>query len=159
MKYNSIIDLKSLVCLKYFVGKIDDFLKLDNELLLGVELLSYVKNESKDIEIKAIEKVICLQKLKKLDFSLYKTSDNDISKINGENTALTNLNIIWKNNKENCNLINLQKKFPNLSHINIITQEEDEDDEDSSYSFGHEKPIIYINENKKCKINNIYLYI
>ena len=96
-----------------------------------------------------------LPKFKNLNFSLYFASDTDIFKIKGVNISLTNLSITWKNNKENCTLIGLQKKFPNLSNIKIITPKRKED----LFNFEFIKPIININENKNCKINKMDLLI
>ena len=39
-KYYSIIDLKSLICLKYFNGEKNDFLQLESESLIDINLLS-----------------------------------------------------------------------------------------------------------------------
>ena len=160
MDYNSIFDLKNLKCLKNFIGKSIDFLQLESESLQIIGFISYFKNESKDIEFKIIEKVLGLKKLNHLELSIFKINDNDIAAIHGENISLNNLFINWRNDIEKCILINLEKKFPNLSKIKIIIPNEDEDedeDEDSSYNF---KPsIININENKNSKINKIYLDI
>ena len=83
-RYYSIIDLKILICLKYFIGEKNDFLLLENESLIDINLLSNFNIGSKDIEIKIIDKIMHLPKLKNLNFSLYFTSDNDISKIQGD---------------------------------------------------------------------------
>ena len=153
--YDIRFDFKSLVCLKYFSGNEFFFLRLKNESLINVKILSELYNLSKVSEINIIKKIIGLQKIKNLELSLYHLNDDDISKIEGENKSLTKLRVIWKKDNENCILINLQKKFLNLSNIEVISSGEKRD----ILNFVNIKPVININENKNCKINAISLTI
>ena len=149
---NSIIDLKNLIGLKYFMGNDYDFVDLKSESLTDVKIFPYLKAMGTFI----LTKILGLKKIKNLYFSLFKMSDHNISTIQGENESLTNLSIIWDNNEDNCILISLQKKFPNLSTIKILTPKQQEED---LSKFWNVKPTININENENCKINNIFLNI
>lgn len=77
-EYNSIIDFKSLASLKYYKGVDKDFIQLESLSLEDITIFANML--TKDFEIKIIEKVLSLKKLKKLRFILNKINERDISK-------------------------------------------------------------------------------
>ena len=75
-------------------------------------------------------------------------NNKDIQKIIKENKSLTKLEIIWKNKSNNCNLDNIEKKFPNIAEL-IINQD---------FKINNSKEInLEIIENAKSKINKLIL--
>ena len=64
-----------------------------------------------------LEKLISLKTLKDITFSLKNIEDNEILQINGENNSVINLKLYIF--KENFEIYNLQKKFPNLINLSI----------------------------------------
>ena len=154
IEYHSIVDFKSLTSLKSFTGKLNDFFKLESEILEDITLNTYIENKDKNEEIKIIEKIINLKKLKIISFGLFQINDNDISKIEGENISIISLKLYWGKNKEKCILSNLQSKFPNLTEIEIINKNLNDNSLDI-----FKKTMINIKENQNCKIYKIHLDI
>jgi hypothetical protein len=69
-----------------------------------------------------IKKFIDIKTLKEIKLSLYFINSNDLESIEGENTSVKKLIIDLHKNKDDDNdnlLYNLQKKFPNLTEIEI----------------------------------------
>lgn len=154
---NLFIDFKSLNSLKFFSGKLNNFLELESGSLESIIIVSNGENDSIDIENKTLEKIMNLKKLKTLRFGLSKENNNNIPKIKGENASITNLGINWVNDDEECDLTNLQKKFPNLSYIEIIIPKINE--EPSNHFTIQKSAFININENKNCKVDKICMNI
>ena len=51
-----------------------------------------------------------------------KTINNDnINEIQGENPSVEKLEIYWDKETSDCNIINLQKKFPNVKNLSLTT--------------------------------------
>ena len=70
-----------------------------------------------------LQKVIKLKTLKEVKIMLKYLDNNDIEAIDGENITVRKLIIHWINYKsDEIILYNLQKKFPNLTDIEIYTQ-------------------------------------
>ena len=151
--YYSLIDFKSLQKVKKFYGEICDFLYLEGKNLKEISLYSIVDN-SFTTEKNMFEKIITLKKLVKLNIVLSRYNDEDISKIQGKNEVITDLEINWENNFDNCILYNLQKKFPNLSSLRIYIPFY----EDFSCDLEIE-PTLKIEENKSCKLNKFTICI
>ena len=158
--YHSIIDFKSLQNLKILEARPCDFIHLQNTKLKRVKLKTD-KDFDYENEKKMIKQIFSIKSLKEIVLCIGKISNNEISKIPGQNNSVSNLEIHWRNKNYNCRLYELIKKFLNLSYININTSvEEDLSDENKSILFYHEeynnKIIrIKIKENKNCKINRI----
>ena len=115
--YNSIIDYSSLKKVKILSIEANDFLKLENNPL--EELLIHPNFESKEIEIKMIEKIMLINTLKRLSFHLKVIDFNELLKIKLKNTSLEKLLIVW-NTKKDCLLKSIHIIFPNLSKIILI---------------------------------------
>ena len=135
------IDLKSLKKLKYLLrGDILFFLDLENNSLekayiSSFSLETFARNlyYLKQIEKNMIKKFIDIKTLKEIKLSLYFINSNDLESIEGENTSVKKLIIdlhkskdvvdyynVDDNDDDNDNLLyNLQKKFPNLTEIEI----------------------------------------
>ena len=143
-RYNSIIDLSILKNLKIFAGEAQDFLKLDNVSLESCSILSNYDN-SIEIEKEVIKKIISIKSLKNVRLILKKINSDEISKIKGQNNSIAKLEINFKENENDCNILNFQNKLINLSELKIIL------------------PIINIRastnlkieENLNCKVNTI----
>ena len=123
------IDLKSLKKLKYLLrGDVLFFLALENNSLEKAYISSFSSepftdlNDLKQTEKNMIKKFIDIKTLKEIKLSLYFINSNDLESIEGENTSVKKLIIDLHKNKDDDNdnlLYNLQKKFPNLTEIEI----------------------------------------
>ena len=124
--FKKIIDLKSLTKLKFlFRGDISLFLALENKTLEKAYISSYSLDYwderlyYKEEEKKMIKKFIDIKTLKEIKLNLSFISSNDIEKIEGENTSVKKLIIDWHIENDDNLLYNLQKKFPNLTDLEI----------------------------------------
>ena len=130
--FNKIIDLKSLKKLKFlYRGDISVLLALENNLLEKAYISSYTLDDYMNplifdrakIEKNMIKKFIETKTLKEIKLSLNFIDNNDLESIEGENTSVTKLIIEFLKSKYTYNnnllLYNLQKKFPNLTDIEI----------------------------------------
>ena len=124
--FKKIIDLKSLTKLKFlFRGDISLFLALENKSLEKAYISSYSLDYLderlyyKEEEKKMIKKFIDIKTLKEIKLNLSFISSNDIEKIEGENTSVKKLIIDWNIENDDNLLYNLQKKFPNLTDLEI----------------------------------------
>ena len=148
------INLKSLKKLKFlFRGDISVLLALENNPLEKAYISSYSLddyenypnfslNNVKQIEKNMIKKFIEIKTLKEIKLRLNYIDSNDLESIEGENTSVKKLIIDFHKyeNDDNDNLLyNLQKKFPNLTEIEIY-----------DYS-----PIKKINLEPNCKIERL----
>ena len=124
------IDFKSLNKLKFlYRGDITLFLSLESNLLEKAYISSYsiryVDNEEKRkrLEKNMIKKFIGLKSLKEIKISLYYIKCNILESIKGENTSVKKLIIdfrkSWLSNDNNDLLHNVQKKFPNITELEI----------------------------------------
>ena len=147
------IDFFSLEKLENFYGQMNFIFYLSYIPLKNIELFSMTKDLKKDIKkyTEIIEKIISFKTLKKINFELFSCINDYIKNIKGENNSVTDLKIIWNEAESDCVLYNLQKKFPNLSSIDIST---------ISYSSHFSSPTLDIEEDENSKINkiNINLY-
>jgi hypothetical protein len=153
--YNSFIDFSGFENLKNLKIEDCDFLLLNN---LSIENLTVYKHsfykrtiilndDTTDKQI--IEKIISLKTLKKVKFNLNNIK-KDILEIQDKNTSITKMEINLFNHPNDF-IINLQKKFPNLTKFSLF-----------SSHIGCSKDIIQeleINENAHYQINNIKLKI
>ena len=146
-KYNLLLDYKNLNKLKIFKGNIKTFLLLDSPLLEKIIILAEEDNDC-IIERQCIEKLFTLKYLKYIDIELKEIYDFEIFLIKGENTSVSEMNVVWRNIYNDLVLYNLQKKLPNLSNLSIIVDQEN----CSNLS-------LDINENSDCKVNKISIKI
>ena len=144
-RYNSIIDFASLEKLRILTAETCDFTKIENTQLEKVILYSY--NVSDEIEKIMFEKIFSISTLRDLSIEIKALGDDDISEISGENCSLSILNIKWYNQFCDCNIINIQNKFPNASYISLFTPYKKKD------------TTLEIKENPKCKIDKFSLNI
>ena len=146
LKFNEFIDFSSLNNLKILNSEADDFLKLKNNTLESLTLFTSDFSNTREKEKKIIEKIISMKSLKEVNLSLKKLS-NDIIDIPGENCSVQKLEIYWDKKEPECDIINLQKKFPNITNFSLSIN--------SLNSFDIN---LRIEENKNCKINSLSLY-
>ena len=144
--FNEFIDFNSLCKLKILNSEADDFLKLKNNTLESLTLFSSDFRNTKEKEKKIIEKIISMKSLKEVCLSL-KILNDDIIDIPGENSSLQKLEIYWDIKQPDCNIFNLQKKFPNTTNFSFTINPW------NSFDIN-----LRIEENKNCKINSLSLY-
>ena len=148
-KINNIIDFKSLKNLKILELNIYDFVNFTYLEKIPLEQLKI--NSDLDVTVETeknmLEKIFLIKSLNKINLDLYNINNEEISNINGENINVTTLNVLWKNKNNDCNIINLQKKFPNLSKLYIYISIFNNDNNGN----------LEIEVNKTCKIKEIIL--
>ena len=145
--YNSSIDFTSLSNLKILKVEADDFLKLENNTLESLTIVSNDVNEIK--EKKIMEKIISMKSLKEVSISLKIINNDNINEIQGENPSIEKLEIYWDKKTSDSNIINLQKKFPNVKSLSLTS---------SPWNNISGNINLRIEENKNCKINSLSLY-
>ena len=143
--YNALIDFTSFNNLKILKVEAEDFLKLKNNTLESLTLVSNYVDEIK--EKKIMEKIISMKSLKEVIISLKTINNDNINDIPGENPSVEKLEIYWDEKTPECNIINIQKKFPNVKNLSLTIVQQ------NPYY-----PNIKIEENKNCKINSLSLY-
>ena len=143
--YNASIDFTSLSNLKILKVEAEDFLKLKNNTLESLTLLSNDVDEIKEKNI--MEKIISMKSLKEVTISLKTINNDNINEIQGENPSVEKLEIYWDKKTSDCNVINLQKKFPNVKNLSLTLP-----------SINISDTNLKIEENKNCKINSLSLY-
>ena len=141
--YNLIIDFKSFNNIKVFEGEANDFLCLENPLLEKISLKNS-SNQNLETEIILLEKLISIKSLKNIKIKIYELYDDILSEFQGQNSSVTELDIFWKNRKNDCILFNLQKIFPNVSKL-IFS------------SSGTKESSLEIKENINYKVNEIFI--
>ena len=142
-KYDLIIDFSNLKNLKYFTGEICDFINLeDPQSLLNVKLTEKI-NISKEIEKEMIEKFCSIKSLKNINFQIFKINNNDISKIQGKNPSIINVEVNWMNQSDECILSNFLKKFPSIENLVLETP-----------YIKYYKTFLFLEEEPNCKIDN-----
>ena len=146
-RLNASIDFSSLNNLKVLNAEADDFLKLKNNTLESLTVVSNDKDNSKEKEKRIIEKIISMKSLKEVIISIKLLEDNDISKIPGQNSSVEKLDIYWDKIIPDCMIINLQKKFPNVNTFSLTNSPKNLFDTH-----------LQIEENINCKINKLALY-
>lgn len=139
-----LIDYKSMINLKVFEGEVVHFLKLENPLLETVYLKNY---ESRTIETEqlVIEKILSIKTLKNVKIKLYALTPDIMARIQSQNNSIKELQIIWKNINLNCQIFNLQEKFPNCTKLIL------------SCSGSKRTANLDIKENVNNKINEIII--
>ena len=154
-QYNDIkkklINYSSLNNLKIFRGNVFEFLLLKDSFLLNEIHLENKQAKQQTLtfikEKEIFEKILLLKKLKTAEFFIKELDDDEILFIPGENISLENLIFHWNNENKDCNIINLQSKFPNLRKL-ILKKN------DLEPLFDAEPIKIEIKEDKNCKITN-----
>ena len=146
-RLNASIDFSSFKNIKVLNVEADDFLKLKNNTLESLSLVSNDNDNNKEKEKKIFEKIISMKSLKEVKISLKIINDNDISEIQGENPSVEKLEIFWDKTIPDCTLINLQKKFPNVSSFSLTNPPINLFDTN-----------LKIEKNINCKINKLVLY-
>ena len=152
-EYELPFDLKSLISLKkllVFNGMFKEVQKLPSlEYLEYIDFFGLFKS--------TFEKIVSMKTLKEVTLDINGILDLDgISKIKAQNISITKLTFHYfcKNNCKQCDISDLQNKFPNVSDLNLVF---DFYNKFSSEPFG-ENP-IKIEENPNCKINKISLKV
>ena len=143
--FSSIIDFKSLKNVKGITAEIGDFINMEETSLTNVNLYSY--ENSYEYEKTMLEKLISTSTLKEISIELKEIDDYVISEFQGKNVSVTNIDYKWLNEKKDCIIDNLQKKFLNLNTINILT------------SYKRCQSTLDIRENPECKVVNFSLKI
>ena len=146
-RLNASIDFSSFNNIKVLNVEADDFLKLKNNTLESLTVVSNDIDNSKEKEKRIFEKIISMKSLKEVSISLKLLNDNDISKIPGENPSVEKLEIYWDKTIPDCMIINLQKKFPNVSNFSLTNSPKNLFDTN-----------LEIEKNINCKINKLALY-
>ena len=90
-----------------------------------------------------------MKSLKEVTISLKTINNDNINEIQGENPSVEKLEIYWDKETSDCNIINLQKKFPNVKNLSLTTISNIDNKNDTN---------LKIEENKNCKINSLSLY-
>ena len=157
-KYHNIINFKSLINLKEITSSPIDFISLKNTLLESATIYNRnMKYSYKETKL-MIEQLCSIKSLKKIEFSINKLINYDLSKISEKNTSVENMIIHFtKEDDENqiSNLINLQNLFPNITNLNLFI------DSNCYYNTYIKNPdnVLEIKEKEKCKINKLYINI
>lgn len=138
ISFPSLIKLKDLTC------QIKDVISINNSPLERL----VIKSDNNNIFKKAmLDKLILFKNLKEVDFELYNIKNNEIANIPGANTSVENIKLFYFNKNNKYKLFNLQKKFPNLTKLEIST----------SFDKYCKEPYIQIKENENCKIKKFLL--
>ena len=109
LDYNSLTKLKNL-----FI----EYCDIDKYTVSPLEYVSFERSNFK-IEKENLRKLISVKTLSKIKIKLSEINDNEIAKIEDKNYSVEELNIICYNQKTDCEIYNLQSKFPNLSDLII----------------------------------------
>ena len=144
-----IIDLFFLKKLTTFLGKTEDFLKLDKENPLKKLVLN--RKQEYQVEKDAFKKILSLNTLEKVLIMINNLDEKEILTIPGCNNTIKELTIWWMNlsteDIDNCKLFEFQNKFPNLTKINLKVP----------MLYAEEPPSLTIIENENSKINDIII--
>jgi len=143
--YSSIIDFKSLKNVKEITCEISDFINMEETSITNVNIYSY--ENSYEYEKTMLEKLISTSTLKEISIELKEIDDFVISEFLGKNASVTNIDIKWLNEKKDCIIDNLEKKFISLNTINIIT------------SYKKCQSTLEIRENPECNVVKFSLKI
>ena len=147
---SKLINFASLNNLKLLRGHVSEFLLLKDNLVLNEIHLKKDYSPTFIKEKEMFEKILSLKNLKIAEFFIKELDDGEILNFPGQNTSLENLTIHWINENKDCNIINLQAKFPNLTKIIVKNHD--------LVFCKNAKPIkIEIKEDKNCKITNFAL--
>jgi len=149
INYNEIIDLPKSKKLKYFKGKLIDFIFVDDKvplLYLNLDLTPHFDEKKKK---KAYKKILKINTLKKIYFYMDEIDNDILEEIHIYNNSVTDIELMSNELESECLLNSLLNKFPNLSNVyfNLCS--------DKTF----EKANIKIQENKNCKISKISLCI
>ena len=139
---NDIIDFKSLIKIKS--------LKDDPGYYIypGYYRDGVPKNVPNDEDITFLKNILLLKNIEKVNFDIYKINNENLAKIEGENTSLKELQLNWYSKTDNCILYSLQNKFPNLSTLIV---------EYTLCESEKQKVSLEITEKPNSKINKIYI--
>ena len=145
----SIFNFSKCKKLKHAIMDPCDFIYLEDTCL---ELITLISNIEVDIDIKkkTFEKLISLKSLKKIEFEFGKINNDELSLIKGENSSVEAIKFNFVKTNADLIIYNLEKKFPNLTELNI---------KGYRYSDNDLETDLEIEENDKCKINTIFLDI
>ncbi len=145
-KYSESLNFSNFKKLKNLIANPCDFIKLNNDILENLELIS-IWDIDADIQKKVMEKIINLKNLKKIKFEYGKIDVNELSENNGVNPNVKKLEIHWSKYNDELIMENLQNKFPNLSNLEIYIPRPKPGNEIN----------LLITENKQSKINKFIL--
>ena len=93
IKYYEIFDFSKFKHIKKLVVNPEDFIHIDSDdTMENLELVS-LWDISTEIQIKTFEKILKMKNLKNISLEFGKIDENEISKINGENITVKNIQI------------------------------------------------------------------
>ena len=140
---SKMINFSSLNKLKYLKAYVSEFLLLGDNRLKEIQL-KFDKSYSFIKEKEMFSKILSLKKLELAEFYIKELDNDEILNIPGENNSLKTLIIHWINVDKDCNLLNIQAKFPNITKLKIKPDFVENE---------NEQPIkLEIKEDKNCKI-------
>ena len=148
--FNSIFDFSSFKNVETLFCNKHDFLKLKNSPI-GMVYISPTNNNniSADVEKKTLEKILSTKTLKRVLYGLSSYSYDSLLKIQGENSSIEKLSLIYTNTNEY--LINsFISKFPNVDDLILAV---------FNSEFEREKIYLEIKEDPKSKIKKFELNI
>ena len=93
-----------------------------------------------------MDKLISMKSLKEVIISLKTINNDNINEIQGKNPSVEKLEIYWDKKTSDSNIINLQKKFPNVKNLSLTIKP----DINKLYDTN-----LKIEENKNCIINSL----
>ena len=114
-EYCHIFDYSSLLKLR---NLITEYCVIENFKNSPLEYVSFERSSTKN-EKENLKQLISIERLKKLKMKLSEINDNDVDKIEGVNNSVEELHLIWNNQQTDCEIFNLQNKFPNVSKLII----------------------------------------
>ena len=117
--YSSVIDYSSLNQLDFYSGDILNFLPLKNSPELDNVNINCEEGVNMELERNLIEKLIHLQKIKRLSLSINQIEDSAIAEMMGENTSLETLKIDLLSKQDTYKLDGLLKKFKKINDFEI----------------------------------------
>ena len=154
--YSEFIDFSAFENLKILKVEDSDFLNLEKANLEQLTVYSHsISKRSMNFMVRSfdkriINKIISIQNLKKIDFTLHNINKEDILKIKENNCSIKKIKFYFSSNSEDI-IIPLLNKFPNISKITLLN--------DSIMYDGDKATTLEIVENINIKINNIKLII
>ena len=142
--FSNLINLKNLTCLPH------DFIYLtEKSLVEKIDLMDMGGDTSKDIEKNIINKIFNLKHLKEINFCINYIADfEEILENIEKNISLIKMHIMFKYVTEINSFSEFNKKFENLSELDI------------HINIGEEESImeLNINQDKNCKIEKLSIF-
>ena len=118
--YNLIFDFSSFQNVEKLYCNKHDFLSFTG-LSLEFLILCIYKEENKEIDRLMLEKILSMKKLKTLMCSVNLNEDNELNKVQGENTSVEKITIFQEDIPGENDLNDFLKRFPNASHFTLCS--------------------------------------